>query len=250
MGNWFSDTWKDLTQPGWRQAEDANALNQQALGQQASAEAFKQSQAKDMENMANTFLYGKSNADGSMSQQGAVSQADSWMKDFLSYLKDSPDTTFANQRGKLERSAADARTTLSQNMSRRGLTSSGLSAGGMSGIDMKAGQGVADLMGQRDDRKRQNLATGAQTTQTLLDRALNMYSGAKAGLMGLNTQIPGMTQNMANQALNTTQQPGVLQSLAGNYAKNTLSDYLSNTAGWSENAGGNFFTKALGMFGL
>lgn len=246
IGDFISDTWKDLTQPGWRQADEANRLNETAISQQAGAEAFKQQQAKDMERLALAFLFGKGSnqnqgqngaaaTTGKMESdqlyqsavQGALPSAEEWMNNYLGFLKTSPDTTFNLQRGSLERNANLAKDAVSRNMARRGLLPSGLAAGEMSSIDMDRGRGVADLIGQREDRRGQRLGVGTQITQSALDRALNMFTGAKSGLMGLNTQIPQMTQNMATMAGNQTQQPGVIQSLAGNWAKNAMNDWLN-----------------------
>lgn len=271
MGNFFSDTWKDLTQPGWRQADEANRLNETAISQQAGAEAFKQQQAKDMERLALAFLFGKganANTDGTVgfagenpdalfrSQvQGALPSAEEWMNNYLGFLKTSPDTTFNLQRGSLERNANLAKDAMSRNMARRGLLPSGLAAGEMSSIDMDRGRGVADLIGQREDRRGQRLGVGTQITQSALDRALNMFTGAKSGLMGLNTQIPQMTQNMATMAGNQTQQPGVIQALAGNWAKDAIGKWLNPTTVATDSSpigtaikGTNFITNALKSF--
>ena len=253
MGNFFSDTWKDLTSPGWRQQDEANDLNAQAMAQQAGSEAFKQQQARDLEKMAIDYILGNEGSgvkpDNPAYITGALPRAESWMKSYLSFLQGSPDTTFQQQKSVLERNTATARDNLNKMMARRGLNTSGLSVGKMTNLDLSLGRDLGNLVAQREQRRGQNLATGAQTTQTLLDRGLNMYTGAKSGMMGLNTQIPGMLQNQAAQALSTTQQPGVLQTMAGNWAKNTLNDYLDNTSGWTENAsgGGSFFKKAIGL---
>lgn len=282
IGDFISDTWKDLTQPGWRQADEANRLNETAISQQAGAEAFKQQQAKDMERLALAFLFGKganqnqgqngaAATTGKMESdplyqsavQGALPSAEEWMNNYLGFLKTSPDTTFNLQRGSLERNANLAKDAVSRNMARRGLLPSGLAAGEMGSLDMDRSRGIADLIGQREDRKGQRLGMGTQITQTALDRALNMFTGAKSGLMGLNTQIPQMTQNMATNVAGQTQQPGVIQSLAGNYAKNKVSDWLNPRYGGigpndvaidgdgiagQGSSGGSFFNKALKMF--
>lgn len=278
MGNFFSDTWKDLTQPGWRQADEANRLNETAISQQAGAEAFKQQQAKDMERLALAFLFGKganqnqgqngaAATTGKMESdplyqnavQGALPSAEEWMNNYLGFLKTSPDTTFNLQRGSLERNANLAKDAMSRNMARRGLLPSGLAAGEMGSLDMDRSRGIADLIGQREDRKGQRLGMGTQITQSALDRALNMFTGAKSGLMGLNTQIPQMTQNMATMAGNQTQQPGVIQSLVGNWAKNAASDWLNpstvaksgNTPSVGGSSVGQFMKSAIfGALGL
>jgi hypothetical protein len=234
MGNFFSDTWKDLTQPGWRQADDASKLNEKALGVQESSEAYKQKSANELKSMANTFLLGGNmgpDGAGGFQTKGALPQAQDWMTQFLDNLQNGPDLTYNKQRGQMEAGVNTAKNNAVQSLARRGGMGSGMLEKMLLDLDMNRASGLSSLVGQREDRRTQNLATGAQTTQSLLDRALNMFTGASGAGMGLNTQIPNILRGMSNQALNQNQQPGVVQSLAGTWAKSALQDWLNPTYG-------------------
>ncbi|MBF0501489.1 MAG: hypothetical protein HQM09_15215 [Candidatus Riflebacteria bacterium] len=246
MGNFFSDTWKDLTQPGWRQADQANATQQSAINQAAASDAFKQGQAQDLKGLATGFLFGKpantptinmtkgaggtydtSNPIYQSSLTGAQPQADQWMQDFLTNLKNSPDATFNLQKGQFENAIANQKSQTMNDMARRGLSTTGMASDAFNNVDQQRAEGLAGLMGQREATRTQNLATGAQTTQSLLDRVLNMYTGATTGIMGLNTQVPQMMQTQALMQANQPSGGGVLQGLAGTWAKGQMNNWLN-----------------------
>ena len=297
MGNWFSDTWKDLTQPGWKQAEKAQksndilqqqstAQNATALSIQKEAEDFKRAQARDMESLALDMLYGRttpgparrpmptttgpesgtsgngqfignmvktgnqySDAGGQMDEKtratmgtyaptpdssgGAINPAEDWMAKYLDYQQNSPDTTYNLQSSQLARQTATAKDNLNKTMARRGMTISGLAAGDMAGLDMQQGRENAQLLGQREDRRGQRLNAGMTATQAMLNRALNMYSGAKGAQMNLNTQLPGMYSNQAANSLNQRQEvpqvgPGIIQRLGEAYIKSQTGGLFSS----------------------
>ncbi len=243
MGNFFSDTWKDLTQPGWRQANEASKLQQQALSAQGESEAFKQSQAKDLEALARAFLTGGYVGEGAsgFNVTGALPQAQQFTTDYLNFLRNAADTTYNAERSALERGIIDARNEAALAASRRG----GIGYGGsMDRIGLARAKGLSQLAGNRVQRQGQNLATGSQITQGMLDRALNLFTGAKGAGMGINSQIPALLSNQANQALATGGQPGILQSLVGAYAQGKMQDWLSPKTS-APSGGGNSWASYL-----
>jgi hypothetical protein len=143
MGNWFSDTWKDLTQPGWRQADDANKLNEQAISQQAGTEAFRQKQATDLEDLANSFLFG--NVEKGIT--GSLAPGQDWVQNYLNFLKTSPDVTYNQERSALERGVKGAREASTLSAMRRGMGA----GGALDRINLERTKGLSRLAGDRVD---------------------------------------------------------------------------------------------------
>lgn len=289
MGNWLTDTWKDLTQPGWRQAKEAADLQRQALGAEQSAEAWRQGQAKELSDLAQDFLWGRSprsltevgeggkpapfRQGDDQAIPGAASRAEDWMGRYLDFLQNSPDTTYNLQRGSLERGYQTGNAAVTRALRARGLDRSGMLGRGLGDLRSNRARALADLIGQREDRRGSRLEAGTQATQAMLDRALNLFTGAKGAGMGLDTRIPGLLSQMAGTALLQPQGGGVVQDLIGAWvdrqspkwfgggsksppAKSSKGSFSSATASGSAGVGGgsplssaawSFARKALGL---
>ena len=239
MGNFFSDTWKDLTQPGWRQANQANKTQQAAISAQGNSEAFKQGQAGDLAKMAEDFLWGTNGASATNGADGAprtpitgaVPSAEEWIGRYTNWLKNSPDLTYNRQRGALERIFNQGNESVTRAMGRRGLTNSGLYGRALGSQATDRARGVADLVGQAEDRRGQRIAAGTQLTQSNLDRALNMFSGAKGAALNLNTQVPQLMTQLAGMQGNAPQGGGVIQDLLGQYVQSQMGNWFPQKIG-------------------
>ncbi len=143
-----SNTWKDLTNPGWKQQEKANSLFEQNMAKENANQAT-------LQELVNKLLHGENGKPGSMET------ADSWATEFLSHLKTSPDTAFNAGMTSLNRSLVDQREAIAKNVANRGIGASGINLGAIAQTGANMARGVSSLQGQRIDRQGANLATGA-----------------------------------------------------------------------------------------
>ena len=179
---------------GYKASKDANKTQQNAINAQQSAEAAKQAQINEQLSLADRMLYGGGNVGQTMT--GAVPQAETWTQDYLNWLRTAPDITYNAQRGQMESNIRSSMEQAARISGMRGLTG-GVAAAPMAGLGMQRAGLLASLEGQRQDRRGANLAAGTQLTQGLVDRALNVRSGALGTALNQQTQIPQMMQGVA-----------------------------------------------------
>lgn len=224
-------------------AESAADAQNAATAYQQQLEAGKQKRLDELSTLAKTFLYGGSTgmqgrATGvesspggvavgptgmpSTSISGAIPTFQDWQSKLTKWLETAPDLTYNAQRGALERGAASARDVASRMAARRGLTGSGLSVGNVAGIDTGIAQGRANLIGEREQRRGQNLQTGYQISLDDLTRALNLMQGATGQAVGLQSQVPGMLQNTAAFNYGAATQPAAGVDLLAQAVQNAM----------------------------
>ncbi|GAB1353148.1 hypothetical protein MASR1M12_18820 [Erysipelotrichia bacterium] len=157
----LSNTWKDLTNPGWKQQEKANSLFEQNMANENAGQAT-------LRELVNKLLYGENDNPGSMEDSGA------WAKDYLAHLKSSPDTAFNAGMTSLNRGLTDQREAIAKSMANRGIGGSGIDLDAIAQTGANRARGISTLQGQRLDRQGANLAAGANFTSAMNADHLNM----------------------------------------------------------------------------
>lgn len=248
IGNFF----KDVFTPGARQADEANKLQQQAINSTAANEAY-------WRDIANKLLWGENRnpETGAIESKpgqttGAMGKAKDWEKRFFDYLETAPDLTYNAQRGQLERGIMDANKALKSNLNSRGLSNSVLGVSKLGNLAGTRALGLADLEGQRQDRKGQNIQAGTSFAGNLLDRALNL---TKQGTFG--TQVPALQSNYAgslmNQANSAMAGGSIGQDLLAEAGRTMYDNMFKKTTAPTNNpiTGNNVLTRFLsgGIFG-
>ena len=216
---------------GLYSANKSNKANKQAIQSQQAAEAYKQSLANEQMGLARQLLYGNANyvpGQGVQSQPGqggALEQSKQWTDNYLTWLKDSPDITYNAQRSAMEGNIRSSMEAAAKSLGQRGLSTENVQSGAamktMGNLGMARTGLLASLEAGRQDRMGERLGMGSQLTQGLATNAMNLMSGATGTAIGLQSQVPGMQQGVANQY---AQQAGAFGNLTG-----TLLDYYGQS---------------------
>lgn len=203
--------------------KQAKAQNQAVAAQQAS-EAQKAQLANQQMALADQLLHGQGyvpgqGVDARPGQGGAMELSQDWTKKYLNWLQNSPDITYNAQRGAMEGNIRESMAMAARSLGQRGLSTQNVQSGAalktMGGIGMQRAGLLASLEAGRHDRIGERMGMGAQFTQSLMDRALNLRSAATGTALNQQTMVPQM---MANQAAQYGQQAGAWGSLAGQLA--------------------------------
>ena len=212
--SWLSEAIGMVFDPGKGSRDEAQSLNEQSLAATQGQEAWQRGLMEDRLGISDKLLYGGNMQDPSMAGPdgvnsspgtdvtGALPQAEDWNARFMDFLDKAPDATYNQQRSTFERSMKDAEASLNTQLNRRGLLNSTLGASKFGDNSMNRARGLSALEGERMDRKGQNIATGAQFSNTLLDQALSMGDRASGMAAGFQSNVPNMLSGQANQASN------------------------------------------------
>lgn len=211
--------------PGKKDREQANQTYQQSVNSQIANEQY-------WKDLASKMLYGsgydpKTGQVNSMpGQGGAMERAQTWEDRFFNYLDTAPDITYNAQRGTFERSMKEAEKSMKSSLNARGLSNSVLGVSRLGNLMGTRALGLANLEGQRQDRRGQNIQAGTQMASSILDRALNL---GKAGTFG--TQVPQLQQGYANYLSNQANSAGggIGQSLLAEGTRNMMDNMFAKS---------------------
>jgi len=254
--SWLSEAIGMVFDPGKSSRDDAQRLNEQSLQSQQGQEAWRRGLMEDRLNLGNQMLFGGNvqdpnaigpdgvNSAPGVDVQGALPQAEDWNARFMTFLDKAPDTTYNQQRSTFERSMKDAEASLNTQLNRRGLLDSALGASKFGDVSMNRARGLSALEGERMDRKGQSIATGAQFSNSLLDRALSMGDRASGMAAGFQSNVPNMMSSQANQATKPANAAdgGIGSQLVAQGAQSVFDRMFpqkaTNYSNGSQNAGG------------
>lgn len=250
MGNFLSDTWKDITDPGWKERKKSNEYQQQAISSQSAWEQKQQQrlqgQQDDRLGFLNAWLYGKpyqrtiSNTSpygvtatsteipADFTGQGAMPQAQTWLTNYLNYLQNAPDTTYNAQRTSMERGISDATNNAARAMRRRGLGNTGMAANAIGNVQMQRARMLGGLEGERETRRGEMLSKGTQLTQSLLDRILNLQTAAYGMPTVQGTQVPQMLAQQGQNYMIQSQNGSPLADAASLLVSQGVQNYFGN----------------------
>jgi hypothetical protein len=145
--------------------------------------------------------------------------SDAWTNEYLNWLINSPDLTYNAQRSRMEGDIMSSQNRMASLLGQRGLNTSGVQSGVGGANNTRMALQRAALLGQleagRHDRLGERLGIGSQVTQGLFNNAMNLKSGAIGSQLGLNSQIPYMMQNQAQNYMNQAQSYGGMAQAGG-----------------------------------
>jgi hypothetical protein len=197
---------------GYKASKDAtkaqsNAQNAQLGFEQAQAARMAEFQNQQM-SLANAMAFGGDysykDAAGNVkpvSFQGYAPQADEWTKNYLQWLQTSPDVTYNQQRGRMERDVKQGMEQAAGAMGQRGM-SSGIGKRRLSDLALARSQMLGGLEADRVNRQGERLGAGTQLTQSLYDKSLAMRQNAMGMPTQTQTMVPQMMMDRANQTAN------------------------------------------------
>jgi hypothetical protein len=142
----------------------------------------------------------------------------------------------------MERGFNDDTTAAAKMMRQRGMGNSGLFGSVMGNLQLRRAGMLSGLEGERNDRRGQMVSQGAQYTQGLLDRAMNIQHSA-AGMPQLNqTMVPQMMMNSGNSAaqmqMMQANQPNPIANAASNLAQGWIMNRYGPKQQQQQSAGG------------
>jgi hypothetical protein len=209
----FSDFLDNLTGATQKkEADTANALNQQAISQSANSDAFKQKLITDRLGLANSLV-------GQYQPQ-----ANEWTNNYLSYLKNSPDLQYNAQRGQMDRGIQDAMNRAPAQAAAMGRSGGGLTNSLLSNLSYNRAGMLGNLEGQRQQNQGQRLGMGTQLLQGLLQNALNL--GQSSAGMGITNQ--SQTPQLINQAATNQLYQSNMTNPIAQVGQNAIGQWLQN----------------------